>query len=211
VDVEHVRLGIGADKRIGYHFIYPGCGYGGSCFPKDVKALIHMAEENNFEPFVLNSVELRNYHQKYLLAEKIFTKFGKDLTGKIIALWGLSFKPGTDDMREAPSLILIQELLEAGATIHAHDPIAIETAQKEIRKTNGFDRIKFFHDQYDVLTDADALAISTEWKPFRNPDFSKLITLLKKPIIFDGRNQYNPIYLKEIGIEYYAIGRGVKG
>ncbi len=209
VDVEQVRLGIGSDRRIGYHFIYPGCGYGGSCFPKDVKALLRMAQENELDAWVLDAVERRNDLQKYRLVEKIFARFGKDLTGKIFALWGLAFKPGTDDMREAPSLVLIEQLISAGATIHAHDPVAMGTARREMRQgwlDEG--RIRFFDQQYDALQGADAMVLATEWKPFRNPDFERIKKMLAAPLIFDGRNQYDPVKMAEMAIEYCGIGRG---
>lgn len=209
VDVEQVRLGIGSDARIGYNFIYPGCGYGGSCFPKDVKALVHLAEENGVEPLVLKSIEARNERQKYRLSEKIFFRLGKNLQGVKIAIWGLSFKPGTDDMREAPSLVLIRELVAAGATIQAHDPIAITSAKMELDpswlKSN---KVGFDENQYEVLTGADVLVLVTEWKPFRNPDFEKIRSKLNMPLIFDGRNQYDPATMEALNIEYWAIGRG---
>jgi len=208
VDVEQVREGIGADRRIGYHFIYPGCGYGGSCFPKDVRALQRMAEEVAFTPHVLNAVESRNAIQKESLFNKINAHFGGDFQGKTIALWGLSFKPGTDDMREAPSLVLIRSLLEAGASIQAHDPVANKTAREEMDeqwvKQN---HIRFYDHQYDALHGADALVLVTEWKPFRSPDYEVIMDRLNSPVIFDGRNQYNPNHLKEMGFKYYGIGR----
>jgi len=208
VDVEQVREGIGADKRIGYHFIYPGCGYGGSCFPKDIRALQRMAEEVGFTPHVLNAVEIRNTMQKESLFNKISTHFGGDLQGKTIALWGLSFKPGTDDMREAPSLVLIRSLLKAGASVQAYDPVANQTAREEMDKQwIKQHRISFYDHQYDALNGADALALVTEWKPFRNPDYEVVMDRLNSPVIFDGRNQYNPKHLKETGFRYYGIGR----
>lgn len=212
VDVEQVRLGIGSDRRIGYHFIYPGCGYGGSCFPKDVKALQQMAKDRGIEPLMLNAIEERNELQKNRLTTKIFEKYGEDLSGKTFALWGLAFKPGTDDMRDAPSLVLIRDLIEAGATVQASDPIAIDAAIKYMDANWLKDsRITFSEQQYDVLNMADALVIVTEWKPFRNPDFQKIISQLTSPVIFDGRNQYEPRQMVELGIEYRAIGRGIKG
>ena len=212
VDVEQVRLDTGSDTRIGYHFIYSGCGYGGSCFPKDVKALLRMAEDNDLDPVVLDAVESRNERQKYRLSEKIFAHFGKNLSGKTFAIWGLAFKPGTDDMREAPSLVLIGELIAAGAAIKAHDPVANETAKKVMKPSwLSEKKVGFSQHQYDVLTGADALVLVTEWKPFRNPDFEKICSQLKNPVIFDGRNQYDPQQLREMGIKYRAIGRGIKG
>ncbi|MEW6646160.1 MAG: UDP-glucose/GDP-mannose dehydrogenase family protein [Pseudomonadota bacterium] len=212
VDVEQVRLGIGSDRRIGYHFIYPGCGYGGSCFPKDVKALLRMAQENDLDAWVLDAVERRNDRQKHRLAEKILGRLGPDLTGKVIAVWGLAFKPGTDDMREAPSLVLIEKLIAAGAAIQAHDPVATESAKKELpAEWLESNRVRFFEHQYDALSGADAMALVTEWKPFRNPDFERIKSALKTPLIFDGRNQFEPSSMQEMGIEYYGIGRGLTG
>ncbi len=211
VDVENVRIGIGSDERIGYHFIYPGCGYGGSCFPKDVKALLRMAEENDIEPLVLDAVERRNDRQKLRLFEKITDKFGNDLSGLTFALWGLAFKPGTDDMREAPSLVLIRELIAAGARIQAHDPVAIETARREMNAAwleEG--KITFFEHQYDVLEGADAMVLVTEWKPFRKPDFERIANVLKSKVIFDGRNQYEPREMHELGFDYTGIGRSIR-
>jgi len=212
VDVENVRLGIGSDERIGYHFIYPGCGYGGSCFPKDVKALLRMADENDMDAMVLDAVERRNDRQKHRLFEKITDKFGTDLSGLTFALWGLAFKPGTDDMREAPSLVLIRELIAAGARIQAHDPVAIETARKEMNASwleEG--KITFHEQQYDVLNGADALVLVTEWKPFRKPDFGQIGASLKSKVIFDGRNQYEPREMFELGFDYTGIGRKHQG
>jgi len=209
VDVENVRIGIGADERIGYHFIYAGCGYGGSCFPKDVKALLRMARENEMDALLLNAVEQRNDKQKYRLPSKVKARFGDDLSGRTFALWGLAFKPGTDDMREAPSLVLIEELITAGARIVAFDPVATETARREMKQgwlDDGL--ITFAEHQYEVLNGADALILVTEWKPFRNPDFDALRDGLKSPVIFDGRNQYDPQQLHDSGFEYFAIGRG---
>lgn len=208
VDVEHVRIGIGADKRIGYHFIYPGCGYGGSCFPKDVQALRCMAQEIGFDPLVLDAVEERNTQQKQHLFEKISNYYNNDLVGKLFALWGLAFKPGTDDMREAPSLVLIRKLIEAGAHLVAYDPVAIEAAKVEMEPEwleQG--KIEFAEHQYDALHGADAMVLVTEWKPFRNPDFDKIKDRLKSAVIFDGRNQYEPGLMKKLEITYFGIGR----
>lgn len=207
VDVDNVRKGIGSDSRIGYSFIYPGCGYGGSCFPKDVKALVHTAQQAGFEPTLLAAVEHRNKQQKQKLFDNIFAHFG-DLTGKKIAVWGLAFKPGTDDMREAPSIVLINRLIEAGATVLAFDPVARETAAAEFPEEwlqQG--RLQMIDYQYDVLKGADALALVTEWKRFRQPDFEAMKELMNSPIIFDGRNQYDPQYLTECGFKYVGIGR----
>ncbi len=210
VDVENVRLGIGSDERIGYHFIYAGCGYGGSCFPKDVKALIHMAEQAGFEANLLNAVEGRNDRQKHRLFEKIVARYGKDLSGKTFGLWGLAFKPGTDDMREAPSLVLIRHLIAAGAKVQAYDPVAIETAKAELDPAWLEQRLVTFADhQYDALKGADAMVLVTEWKPFRNPDFGAIARLLNAPVIFDGRNQYDPHHMAEMNFDYYGIGRGL--
>jgi UDPglucose 6-dehydrogenase len=208
VDVEDVRLGIGSDSRIGYHFIYPGCGYGGSCFPKDVKALISMANDNSFSAEVLQAVERRNEAQKHLLFEKICKRFGNDLSGRRFGIWGLAFKPGTDDMREAPSIELIRDLLAAGASVTCYDPVAVEQAQKILPAAairGG--RILFSQDQYAALAEADAMVLVTEWKPFQRPDFGRIGKQLKSKIIYDGRNQYDPEQLRDLGFEYYGIGR----
>jgi UDPglucose 6-dehydrogenase len=208
VDVENVRLGIGSDSRIGYSFIYPGCGYGGSCFPKDVKALIHTAESRGFEPSLLHAVEARNEQQKHRLFEKISHRFGTDLTGYRFGLWGLAFKPGTDDMREAPAQVLLQSLISAGAQVNAYDPVAMETAGQELPQdwlSSG--QLQFADHQYDALRDVDAMILVTEWKPFRHPDFPVMKKLMKRPIIFDGRNQYDPGHLIGEGFEYSGIGR----
>jgi UDPglucose 6-dehydrogenase len=209
VDVESVRVGIGSDSRIGYSFIYPGCGYGGSCFPKDVKALIHMAERQEFEPKLLRAVEDRNDAQKQVLFRKITKRFGADLSGRAFGVWGLAFKPGTDDMREAPSLVLLHELIAAGARVVAHDPVAMATAQRELPAAwFASGQLRLVNDQYDALQDVDALALVTEWKPFRHPDFARMHALMKNPVVFDGRNQYEPRHMRDIGFEYHAIGRG---
>ncbi len=208
VDVESVRHGIGSDTRIGHAFIYPGCGYGGSCFPKDVKALIRMAEENQFEPKLLNAVEARNEEQKHLLFRKITRRFGADLRGRTFAIWGLAFKPGTDDMREAPSLVLLQELIAAGANVTAYDPVAMESARREIpAQWLSSGRVRFMDEQYAALDAADAMVLVTEWKPFRHPDFDRIKSMLKTPVIFDGRNQYDRNLLRQSGFEYSGIGR----
>ncbi|MFO1352882.1 MAG: UDP-glucose/GDP-mannose dehydrogenase family protein [Gammaproteobacteria bacterium] len=208
VDVENVRLGIGSDRRIGYDFIYPGCGYGGSCFPKDIKALISMAENHGFAPAILKSVELRNEAQKRTLFEKITRRFGADLGGHRFAVWGLAFKPGTDDMRAAPSLVLIQALIEAGAMVQAYDPAAMQSVRRELPE-HWFDGggIRLAEHQYDALKDADALVLVTEWKPFRHPDLSAMKKLMRKPVVFDGRNQYAPRQLRQEGFEYIGVGR----
>ncbi len=208
VDVESVRHGIGSDSRIGYSFIYPGAGYGGSCFPKDVKALVRMAHEQNLDPLVLNAVEARNEAQKYVLFGKITKRFGTDLRNHVFGLWGLAFKPGTDDMREAPSRVLLEELLGAGAHVKAYDPVAMPVAQRELpAEWFSSGRLELVPQQYDALSGTDALILVTEWKPFRHPDFDRIRKLLKQPVIFDGRNQYDPATLRAAGFEYTGIGR----
>jgi UDPglucose 6-dehydrogenase len=203
-DIELVRHGIGSDPRIGYHFLYAGCGYGGSCFPKDVKALIKTGEETGQHLQVLSAVERANDAQKHVLANKICRRFGDNLTGRHFALWGLAFKPNTDDMREATSRVLIAELLRRGATITAYDPVAMPEAQRIFGDTAG---LGFAGTSTDALRGADALIIVTEWKEFRSPDFAELTKLLNAPVIFDGRNLYAPPALTEYGFEYYPIGR----
>jgi UDPglucose 6-dehydrogenase len=208
VDVESVRQGIGSDSRIGYSFIYPGAGYGGSCFPKDVKALVRMAHEQNLDPLVLNAVEARNEAQKYVLFGKITKRFRADLRNRVFGLWGLAFKPGTDDMREAPAKVLLEELLGAGARVKAYDPVAMPVAQRELpAEWLSSGRLELVPQQYDALSGADALILVTEWKPFRHPDFDRIKKLLKQPVIFDGRNQYDPATLRAAGFEYAGIGR----
>lgn len=208
VDVENVRLGIGSDQRIGYHFIYAGLGYGGSCFPKDVKALINIAQQNDFEPKLLEAVEARNEQQKQSLFNKINAHFNGDLEGRTFCVWGLAFKPGTDDMREAPSVVLINSLIKAGAKVRAFDPIASETAVREFPEAYFKDGVlEITEGQYEAAIDADALLLVTEWKPFRRPDFKALKKLLKQPLIFDGRNQYDPVQIHRDGFDYYGMGR----
>ena len=204
-DVNNVRAGIGSDSRIGYSFIYPGAGYGGSCFPKDVKALKKIAEENGYEAQLIRSVEEVNNRQKFVVAEKIIKRFGEDLTGKTFGLWGLAFKPGTDDMREAPAIYVVKELVKRGAKVQAYDPKAMEEAQHFYLKD--VENIAYKNSKYEVLADADALILLTEWKEFRSPDFSEIEKQLKTPVIFDGRNQYNSYNLEERGFEYYQIGK----
>ena len=208
VDVENVRKGIGSDRRIGYSFIYPGCGYGGSCFPKDVRALVHMARENDVEPLILTSVEARNAAQKQRLFQRITNRLGRDLHGISLGLWGLAFKPGTDDMREAPSVVLLRQLVEAGATVKAYDPVAHDVARRTLPKS-WFDgeQLTLTEHQYDALDGVTALALITEWKPFRYPDFGVVKKRMKQPIIFDGRNLYDPAELRGLGFEYFGIGR----
>jgi UDPglucose 6-dehydrogenase len=208
VDVENVRQGIGSDSRIGYSFIYPGAGYGGSCFPKDVKALIRMARDHEFEPKLLNAVEARNEAQKHVLFEKITRRFGARLKGLTFGLWGLSFKPGTDDMREASSVVLLHELIGAGAMIKAYDPVAMAAARRELPAAwFNSGQLKLVDEQYSALDGTDAMVLVTEWKPFRHPDFSRIRKIMKNPVIFDGRNQYDPVLLREAGFEYSGIGR----
>jgi len=204
-DVNKVRLGIGSDNRIGYSFIYPGCGYGGSCFPKDVKALKKIAEEYGYQAQLINSVENVNNQQKLVIANKVVKRFGEDLKGKTFALWGLAFKPGTDDMREAPAIYVVKELVKRGAKIQAYDPKAMEEAKTFYLK--GIEGITYNNAKYETLTSADALILLTEWKEFRSPDFEEIKAQLKNPIIFDGRNQYNIFNLEEKGFEYYQIGK----
>jgi len=204
-DANQVRIGIGSDQRIGYSFIYPGVGYGGSCFPKDVKALTKIAEENGYTAELITAVEQVNDAQKLVIAQKIVTRFGEDLTGFTFGIWGLAFKPGTDDMREAPSIYVIKELVSRGAKIKAYDPKAIDEAKEHYLK--GVKNIEYFEFKEDVLKDSDALVLLTDWKEFRIPDFEEIKTQLKTPIIFDGRNQYNTFNLEDMGIEYYQIGK----
>lgn len=203
-DIEMVRQGIGSDPRIGFHFIYPGCGYGGSCFPKDVQALKRTAEEIDFEPLVLRAVEERNTQQKNVLFTKLIRHFNGQLDGKIIALWGLAFKPNTDDMRDAPSRVLMESLWQAGATVQAFDPEAMEEAQRIYGLR---DDLTLSGTPQAAVKGADALVICTEWRQFRAPDFDRLKELLKEPVIFDGRNMYEPERMKLKGFTYYAIGR----
>ena len=208
VDVEQVRKGIGSDSRIGYSFIYPGCGYGGSCFPKDVSALVQTAQQVDFQPTLLAAVEERNRQQKNVMFNNMTHYFSGQLMGKHFALWGLAFKPGTDDMREAPSIVLVNALIGAGATVSAFDPVASETAKAEFPQ-QWFDegKLQFADFQYDVLKKADALLLVTEWKRFRQPDFTAMKDVMNSAVIFDGRNQYDPSYLSECGFDYIGIGR----
>lgn len=201
-DINKVRKGIGSDPRIGYSFIYPGCGYGGSCFPKDVEALIFTAKSNGLTPLILEAVESRNKAQKMVLFEKIYAYFNGDLKGKKIAIWGLAFKPNTDDMREASSITLINSLNASGASVIAYDPKAIDEAKKYLPNAN----ITYTKSKYDALNDADALALVTEWSEFRSPDFDEVKSRLKNPVIFDGRNQYDAASLAKLGFIYHQIG-----
>ena len=204
-DANQVRLGIGSDSRIGYSFIYPGAGYGGSCFPKDVKALTKIAKENGYTAQLISAVEQVNDAQKVVIAQKIVKRFGENLTGFIFGIWGLAFKPGTDDMREAPSIYVIKELVKRGAKIKAYDPKAVNEAKGHYLK--GLKNIEYLDSKYDVLIDSDALVLLTEWKEFRSPNFNNIKSLLKSPIIFDGRNQYISFDLENKGLEYYRIGK----
>lgn len=204
-DIEMVRQGIGSDPRIGYHFLYPGCGYGGSCFPKDVKALIKTAKDvAGFDLKLLKAVEEVNDLQKYVLSKKIKKQFGDNLRGKHFALWGLAFKPNTDDMREASSRVLIRELINAGATITAYDPVAMDEAKRIFKDEK---HLSFVDTQDDALKNANALIIVTEWTEFRSPDFSFIKSSLRAPFIFDGRNLYDPKVVRALGFEYFPIGR----
>ncbi|MCB1820185.1 MAG: UDP-glucose/GDP-mannose dehydrogenase family protein [Candidatus Competibacteraceae bacterium] len=204
-DIEKVRIGIGADPRIGYHFIYPGAGYGGSCFPKDVKALEYTARSVNYEAALLQAVEAVNERQKAVLFAKLQRHFQNDLRGRTFALWGLAFKPGTDDMREAPSRVLLEALWREGAAVRAYDPAAMDEARRLYGERPDF---QLCDQPMSVLEGADALVIMTEWSLFRSPDFEAIRQALKQPAIFDGRNLYDPEYLREQGFIYYAIGRG---
>jgi UDPglucose 6-dehydrogenase len=204
-DIEKVRLGIGSDPRIGYHFIYPGCGYGGSCFPKDVRALSRSANDQDFDASLLNAVEQVNRRQKSLVFEKLNRFFEGKLAGKTIALWGLAFKPNTDDMREAPSRALMEGLWNVGARVRAYDPVAREEAARIYGQRPDLELVK---SSTEALTGADALAIVTEWQEFRSPDFETIKSSLRHPVIFDGRNLYDPAFVKRFGLKYYAIGRG---
>ena len=200
-DINSVRSGIGSDPRIGSSFLFPGAGYGGSCFPKDVQAMIKTAEEHDRVLRILKAVEDVNQKQREVLAEKVIKRFKRNLKDKIIAIWGLSFKPNTDDMREAPSVIIINNLLKIGAKIKVYDPVSMHNAKKEFGN-----RVSYGKDNYAVLKDADALVVVTEWNEFRRPNFEKMLKLMKSPVIFDGRNIYTPHKLKEMGFEYYGIG-----
>jgi UDPglucose 6-dehydrogenase len=211
-DIEAVRHGIGSDPRIGYSFLYAGCGYGGSCFPKDVNALERTAHAYEQDLLILRAVEAVNNNQKQVLGKKVVTRFGEDLSGKHFALWGLAFKPNTDDMREAPSRVLLRQLIGRGATVAVHDPVAINEAKRVLpldfaETPDALTRIRFSDSPMDALRDADALVIVTEWKTFRSPDFNRVKALLKAPIIFDGRNLFDPEVMADAGFEYHGIGR----
>ena len=204
VDIESVRQAVGADPRIGSQFLYPGCGYGGSCFPKDVRALLHTAGRAGVEVPLLRAVEAVNQRQKNVLGEKILERFGGTLDGRTIAVWGLAFKPGTDDMREAPSRTLIATLVKHGARVRAYDPVAVDEARRVLTGLPGLD---FVASAQDALQGADALAIVTEWKEFRSPDFERMSEQMKRALVFDGRNLYDPALMAAQGVEYHSIGR----
>jgi UDPglucose 6-dehydrogenase len=203
-DMSAVRQGIGSDARIGFHFIYPGIGYGGSCFPKDVNALVNTGREVGLKLSILEAVEDVNQLQRSLFVEKIKRHFNGNLQGKTFGVWGLAFKPETDDIREAPALDIISELVKSGAKVVAYDPIAIENTKEFFKGVAG---VTFVDEQYRALEGADALLLVTEWKPFRSPDFPRMKSLLKQALIFDGRNQYEPATMKSMGFSYYCIGR----
>jgi len=203
-DVNQVRYGIGSDRRIGYAFIYPGCGYGGSCFPKDVQALAKTAKDHGYSPKILDAVEAVNHAQKKVIAQKVIARFGEDLTGKTFAIWGLAFKPETDDMREASSITVIEMLTKRGANIKAYDPKARHEAEDFYLKGNT--HVSYVESKYSALRGADAMILLTEWKEFRSPDFEEMKMRLNAPIIFDGRNQYSKEKLAPLGFEYYQIG-----
>jgi UDPglucose 6-dehydrogenase len=204
-DIEHVRIGIGSDPRIGYHFLYPGAGYGGSCFPKDVTALIHTGQEFGVELKVVGAVQEANERQKGVIAEKVVRRFGSSLAGRRFAVWGLAFKPNTDDMREAPSRVVIDALMRRGAQVAVFDPVAMPEARHVYA---GIEAVRFAESAMEAVQGADALVIMTEWKAFRSPDFEELKRALKEPVIFDGRNLYEPAVVRSHGLEYHAIGRG---
>ena len=201
-DVNQVRNGIGSDSRIGYKFIYPGCGYGGSCFPKDVKALINISKEYNYLPKLISAVEEVNFNQKKILFKKVVSHFGENLKDKRIAIWGLSFKPETDDMREAPSIPLINSLIDSGAEINAYDPQATKEAKFYLKDLD----IKYFDNKYDALENVDALILVTEWKEFRSPDFKRILELMNTNIFIDGRNQFENAHMNSLGFNYSQIG-----
>ena len=201
-DVNQVRKGIGSDSRIGYKFIYPGCGYGGSCFPKDVKALINISNSVDYYPNLISAVEKVNFEQKQILFSKVKNQFGDNLNGYKFAVWGLSFKPETDDMREAPSIPLIKSLIEAGAIVNAYDPQATQEAKFYL---NGYD-VNYYLNKYDALEEVDAVILVTEWKEFRSPDFDKMLELMKGNVFIDGRNQFNKDYISSAGFKYFQIG-----
>jgi len=201
-DVDMVRRGIGSDGRIGSAFLFPGVGYGGSCFPKDVKALVRTMREEGADASILEAVEAVNEGQKRFLLRRLEERFGEDLSGRRFAVWGLAFKPNTDDMREAPSLVTVPALVEKGAEVHVHDPVALDEARRHFGDT-----VTYHSNNYDVLEGADGLLIHTEWLPYRRPDFPRMLESLATPLVFDGRNLYRPERMAELGFEYYSVGR----
>ncbi|MNO75038.1 UDP-glucose 6-dehydrogenase TuaD [compost metagenome] len=211
VDIEQVRRGIGSDRRIGSHFIYAGCGYGGSCFPKDVRALIRTAEQQGYRPAILHAVQARNEVQKTLLFSALHQHFGGFLRGRNVALWGLAFKPGTDDLREAPSLVLLDALLAAGARVQACDPVALAGVAARYPQAMASGQLRLSEDPYACVEGADALVLVTEWKQFRQPDFPRVRGLMRMPVVFDGRNIYDPLELSTLGYLYHGIGRPQAG
>ncbi len=211
VDIEDVRRGIGSDKRIGTHFIYAGCGYGGSCFPKDVRALIRCAEQEGIEPGILRAVEARNALQKTLLFQALREHFSGYWQGRVVALWGLAFKPGTDDLREAPSLVLLDALLAVGVTVQACDPVATTALAERYSQAIASGQLRLSTSPYSVVEGADALVLVTEWKQFRQPDFARIRGLMRMPVLFDGRNIYDALQLAELGFLYRGIGRPAQG
>ena len=202
MDVAEVRQGMGTDSRIGFQFLYPGSGYGGSCFPKDVQALAHVARQHEAAADILDAVHGVNEKQKRIVFSKIKQRFGQAVGGMTFAIWGVTFKPGTDDLREAPALTLIDELLEAGAKVHAHDPAGLDN----LKKIYG-DRVTYFDNAYEALKGADALAVCTEWNEFRSPEFPRIREMLAEPVVFDGRNLYDLNAMKRYKLEYHPIGR----
>jgi len=204
-DIEQVRKGIGSDPRIGYHFLYAGTGYGGSCFPKDVKAMVRSAAAQGVRMELLEAVESVNERQKSVLVDKVVARFGEDLAGRCFAMWGLAFKPNTDDMREAPSRVIVAELLRRGARVRAYDPVAADEARRVFGDAPG---LEIVGSAAAALPGADALLIVTEWKEFKSPDFDAIRSQLRQPLVFDGRNLYEPALMKSLGIEYAGIGRG---
>ena len=212
VDIEAVRHGIGSDPRIGHSFLYAGAGYGGSCFPKDVQALERTARQYDQDLLILRAVEAVNERQKQVLGKKVVKRFGEDLTGHHFAVWGLAFKPNTDDMRAAPSRVVLRELIDRGATVAVFDPVAMEEAQRVLTldlSAEELAKVRFAASPMDTLANADALLIITEWKAFRSPDFERIKAALKNPVIFDGRNLFEPAQMAGHGIEYHGIGRSV--
>ncbi|MBN2498065.1 MAG: UDP-glucose/GDP-mannose dehydrogenase family protein [Deltaproteobacteria bacterium] len=205
-DVNQVRIGAGADRRIGHAFLFPGVGYGGSCFPKDVRALVKTGREHGIEMEMLRATDAVNERQKKIIGEYVIRRFGEDLSGRTFAIWGLAFKPRTDDVREAPALVIIEDLLEAGAAIRAYDPEAVDNTRLVFGE-----RIEYVSKSYDACEGADALIVATEWNEFRRPDFERIKKLLKQPVIFDGRNVYEPDRMAALGFEYQGVGRGNRG